>query len=369
MDSNAIKKLTRVILDYSLEIKEEDIFVINSSYLAEPFLLELYKEALLRGAHPILKISIPDTGYLFYKYANEKQISFIPSWSKDEIRSATAYLNVMAPKNTKALQSADPEKMKLASLSSKEILEIFQEREQKGELRWTITLYPTDASAQEAGMSLQEYEDFVIGAGHLDLDDPVEFWKQVDSKQERICKFLESKKEIRIRSECTDLVLNVQGRKWINASGKRNFPDGEVFTSPLENEVTGKIKFNIPQYYMGKEVEGLYLEFNNGVMTKVEAEKGKDFAEKILSSDEGAKRVGELAFGLNYGIKNVTKNILFDEKIGGTIHIALGRGFPEAGGLNKSVVHWDMILDLRKGGEVYADGELIYKDGRFIVEE
>ncbi|MEO0258817.1 MAG: aminopeptidase [candidate division WOR-3 bacterium] len=368
MDSKAIRNLTNILLDYSLELKEGEIFIINSTYLAEPLLLEIYKEALLRGAHPVLKVTIPDAGYVFFKYANEKQVTFIPPWAKEEVKNASAFLNIMAVKNAKALRNADPEKMKLSNIASREILEIFQERETKGELRWCVTLYPTDGSAQEAEMSLQEFEDFVVSAGHLDLDDPVAYWKDVDRTQEKIVKYLETKKEIRIIADNTDLRLDIQGRKWINASGKRNFPDGEVFTSPIENGINGWIKFNLPQYYMGKEVSGVYLEFKGGLIVKYHADKGVDFLEKILESDEGAKRLGELAFGLNYGIKHVTKNVLFDEKIGGTVHLAVGRGFPEAGGINKSVVHWDMILDMRDGGEIYADGELIYKDGRFIVE-
>ena len=368
MDSEYIRKMAKVLLDYSLNIKKDEILVISSSYLAEPLLLELYKEALLKGAHPVIKVSLPDSTYYFYKYAQEHQLRFIPPWSKVEVETAHCFLNIMATQNTRALTNVDSEKMRVASLAGKELIEIFEERYKKGELRWSVTLYPTPAQAQDAEMALQEFEDFVIEACHLNEEDPVEYWRSVDDRQRRIVEFLESKKEFRITGEDTELVIRTDGRKWVNASGKENFPDGEVFTSPLENGVNGKIRFNLPQYYMGKEVEGVFLEFKDGVVIKANAEKGSEFLQKVLTTDEGSKRLGEFAFGLNYGIKSISKNVLFDEKIGGTIHLAVGRAFAETGGMNKSVVHWDMIYDLRKGGEIYADGELIYRDGKFVVE-
>ncbi|MDI6850470.1 MAG: aminopeptidase [bacterium] len=368
MDSQYIRKMAKVLLDYSLSVKKDEILVISSTYLAEPLILELYKEALLKGAHPVIKVSLPDSAYYFYKYAQEHQLSFVLPWSKVEVETAHCFLNIMATQNTRALTNVDPEKMRIASLAGKELIEIFEERYKKGELRWSVTLYPTPAQAQDAQMSLQEFEDFVIKACHLDEEDPVEYWRGIDDRQKRIVKFLENKKEFRIIGEDTELVIRTDGRKWVNASGKENFPDGEVFTSPLENGVNGRIRFNLPQYYMGKEVEDVYLEFKDGLVIRANAEKGSDFLQKVLETDDGAKRLGEFAFGLNYGIKNITKNVLFDEKIGGTIHLAIGRAFAEAGGMNKSVVHWDMIYDLRKSGEVYADGELIYKNGEFVVE-
>jgi aminopeptidase len=368
MDSRYVEKMAKVLLDYSLEVKKDEILIINSSYLSEPLLLELYKEALLRGAHPVLKVSLPDSSYYFYRYAQEHQLRFIPPWSKVEMETANCILNIMATKNSKALANIDPEKMRISNLASKELVEIFEERYNRGELRWSVTLYPTAAQAQDAEMSLQEFEDFVVKACHLDEEDPVEYWKGVDERQKKIVNFLENKREFRIVGEDTDIVIRTDGRKWINASGKENFPDGEVFTSPVENGVNGKIRFNLPQYYMGKEVEGVYLEFRDGVVIVANAEKGDSFLKKVLETDEGAKRLGEFAFGLNYGIQSISKNVLFDEKIGGTVHLALGRAFPQAGGMNKSVVHWDMIYDLRKKGEIYADGELIYKNGEFVVE-
>jgi len=368
MDSQALRKWAEIILDYSLEVEKEKILYITSSYLAEPLIAEVYVGALKRGAYPVIQVGLPGFDYLFYKHANEKQLAFVAPWYKEIFKSISHYLNISATKNSRSLANVEPEKLRISNLASREIMEIFEEREAKGELNWCTTLYPTDSYAQEAEMSTREFEDFVIKACHLDEEDPLSYWRSVHERQEKLVKFLESKGEFRIVSEGTDLIVKTSGRKWINASGKRNFPDGEVFTSPVESGISGHIKFNMPQYYMGKEVHGAYLEFEDGLVKRADAEKGKEFLESVINTDEGSKRVGEFAFGLNYGIQRITKNILFDEKIGGTIHLALGRGFEEAGGQNKSVVHWDMILDLRKCGEIYADGQLIYRDGHFLIE-
>ncbi len=368
MKSVHLEKFAKVLIEYSLSVKQGDILIINSNYLAEPLLMELYKEALLKGSYPTLKVSLPGASYNFLKYANEEQLRFIPPWSKVEVESVHCFLNIMAPKNTKSLANADPKKMQISNLASKDIMEIFEKRHANGELRWSITLFPTDAAAQDAEMSLEEFEDFVVRACHLDEEDPVSFWKGVDEYQMRVIDFLKEKKVFRIVGEDTDLTIGTEGRKWINASGRENFPDGEVFTSPVENKVDGRIKFKMPQYYMGKECTDVYLEFKDGMVVKASAVKGEDFLMKVLETDEGAKRLGEFAFGLNYGIDRIIKNILFDEKIGGTVHLAIGRGFTEAGSQNRSVVHWDMIYDLRKQGEIYADGDLIYKNGKFVVE-
>jgi aminopeptidase len=217
-------------------------------------------------------------------------------------------------------------------------------------------------------MSLTEYEDFVYGAGHLDDEDPVVFWKELSSKQEKICRFLNTIQVIQVKAKDTDLTLHVNGRKWINCDGKKNFPDGEVFTSPIEGSVEGKILFSFPACYGGREVENVRLEFKEGKVTKSEAAKNQAFLKEMIAMDKGASFVGEFAIGTNDNITKFTKNILFDEKIGGTIHLALGASIPEAGGVNESALHWDMVCDLREGGELYGDGELIYKDGKFITD-
>ena len=368
MKDPRVEKMAKVLVDYSLEIKKGDLFYIRGSQLAAPLIKEVYKEALLRGAHPVVRTGIEGTAYLFYKYATEEQLRYISEIEKLEVEKIDAFLGIGGSYNKKSLQNVDPQKMRISQEARIELQKKFMERAARGELRWCGTQFPTHADAQDAGMSLEEYEDFIFGAAHVDKIDPVGFWKEMEKKQDKIVKFLETKKEFRIVAPDTDLILRTDGRKWINACGKKNFPDGEVFTSPLEDSVSGHIRFTYPGFYYGREVPDIYLEFENGVVKKASASKDEGFLHAMLSTDEGAKSLGEFAFGTNYGIKIFTKNTLFDEKIGGTIHLALGASIPETGGKNISAIHWDIVLDMRKGGEVYADGELIYKDGKFLIE-
>lgn len=265
------------------------------------------------------------------------------------------------------LTNVDASKMKLRSRGRRELIDIFERRMASGELKWCGTLYPTQANAQEASMSLEEYEDFVYGAGYIDTENPIEKWQEVKKEQDRICKILDTKKELRIVSKDTDIKMSIEGRKWVNCCGDQNFPDGEVFTSPVEDSVEGYIRFSFPGIYAGREIEDIRLRFEKGKVVEATAAKGEDLLLQLLDTDEGARFLGEVAVGTNYGIKRFTKNMLFDEKIGGTVHLAIGRGFPEAGSKNSSAIHWDMLCDMREGGEIYADGELIYKDGKFLI--
>jgi aminopeptidase len=230
------------------------------------------------------------------------------------------------------------------------------------------TQFPTQADAQEASMSLSEYEDFVYGSGLIDRDDPVAEWQRISREQERWVRYLDSKKRIRIVSEGTDITVNVEGHKWVNCDGRVNFPDGEIFTAPVETDIEGVITFSFPGIYSGKEIEGIRLEVSGGKVTGASAKKGEDLLKALLATDEGASRFGEVAIGTNYGIQRFTRNMLFDEKIGGTVHMAVGDAPKEAGGVNSSSVHWDMLCDMRTGGKIYADGELFYENGRFKDE-
>ncbi|MDF2520846.1 MAG: peptidase [Clostridia bacterium] len=236
-----------------------------------------------------------------------------------------------------------------------------------GELNWCGTQYPTNSAAMDANMSLWEYEEFLFEACHLNSADPVAEWMKVHDEQERIVQILDTKKHLEFKSKDTQLTLDVEGRKWVNCDGKVNFPDGEIYTSPIENSVNGHIRFSYPAIHMGNEVEDIVLTFKDGKVVDAKAAKGEEFLKKMLASDEGASRVGEIAIGTNYKIPKFTKNILFDEKLGGTIHLAVGASLPEAGGQNQSGLHWDMICNMKDGGEIYGDGELIYKDGKFVI--
>jgi aminopeptidase len=235
-----------------------------------------------------------------------------------------------------------------------------------GELNWVLTQWPTQASAQDAEMSLAEYEDFVFSAGHLDDPDPVATWKKVSATQQALANRLNRSKEFRIVARNTDLTFSTAGRKWLNSAGKCNFPDGEVYTSPVEKSVNGRVQFSFPAIHQSREVLDAFLEFKDGKVVSATASKGQDFLRTMVDMDAGSHYLGEAAFGTNYDITRFTRNTLFDEKIGGTIHLALGAGFPEAGSVNKSGLHWDMVCDLRDKGRIYANGVLIQKNGRFL---
>ena len=362
-----VAKLARVLVRYSLPVKEGDLFTIRTGPLAAPLVREVYREALLVGAHPIVRIAIEGTDALLYKHGSEAQISYISPVSRLETEEVDADLFIMASENTKSLSGADSKKVALRRQAGRELAERYQARAAAGELNWAITLFPTQAAAQDAEMSLEDYENFVYGAGKLDLDDPVAAWQAVHAEQQQIADFLGTRKLIRLVAPDTDLTYHTGGRGWINADGQKNFPDGEVFSSPDETKTEGHIRFTYPAVYSGREVEDIRLVFEAGKVVRATAAKGEDLLHSLLDMDEGARRLGEAAFGTNYDIQRFSRNILFDEKIGGTIHLALGSSFAEIGGQNRSALHWDMVCDMRQGGAAYADGELIYKDGKFII--
>jgi len=363
-----LERLADVLVNYSLEIKKGDIFLISGSELTLPLIREVYKKALLAGAHPYVRIYDEDLSEIFYKFASDDQLKFVSPIAEYEIRKIDARLSILGPKNTKFLTNVDSKKQALHHAATEKLHRIFLNRAAKKELRWCLTQYPTPAAAQDAEMSLEEYENFVFKAGYVNKRNPIKIWNEIKERQEKIVKLLSSKKKIRIVANDTDLTLSVEGRKWINCHGKENFPDGEIFTGPVENSANGYVSFSFPSFHGGREVRDIYLEFKRGKVIKAKASKGEKFLKSMLSMDKGASRIGEFSFGTNYAIKRYTNNTLFDEKIGGTIHIAVGSGYPETGSRNKSGLHWDMVVDMRKGGEVYADGELIYKDGKFLED-
>jgi len=362
-----LAKLAHLLVNYSLSLKKGDRLAVVGSVNAQPLMLEVYKEALLAGALPDLLPSFSETSELFYQYASDEQIQAPPS--PIVMASRTSYdalLTIQAPSNVKALSHVDPAKITLSSRAGTELNKIFWQRMSSGEMRWCGTLYPTQGLAQEAGMGIHEYADFVFKAGLLDADNPEDEWRKIRDQQEKISAELDKRKSFRIVSEGTDLRFRAEGRHWINCDGKLNFPDGEVFTGPIEDSVEGHIRFSFPGIYGGKEIEDIRLVFERGKVVKAEAAKGQDLLYSLLDTDAGSRYVGEIAVGTNPGITKFSKNMLFDEKIGGTVHLALGRSVPMSLGKNESAIHWDMLCDMRQGGEIYADGELIYKAGKFL---
>ena len=361
------QKLAQVLINYSLEIKPGDKLLLGADLPARPLLIEAYREALRAGAQIMVRqFPPPELEEINLREGSEEQLSFVSPIVLAELSWCDALLMLNASENTKALSRIDPQRLALAHRSQEPITDLFMQRSGSGELRWCGTVYPTNANAQQAGMSLSDYEDFVYGAGLLNEADPAAEWRMLAAEQQRVADFLMNHDEIHIVAPDTDLTYRVGGRRWINASGEKNFPDGEVFTGPIEDSVNGTVRFSYPAIYAGNEVEDVRLTFRDGKVVAASAARGLDFLEAMLDQDEGARFVGEVAFGLNYGIQHFTGNVLFDEKIGGTMHMALGSSYPDTGGTNKSALHWDMVCDLRQG-EVFADGRQCYSDGKFLI--
>jgi aminopeptidase len=364
MSDSRVEKLAKVLVHYSIHVKKGDWVRIEGASVAEDLIRAAYAEILKAGGNPITRIGLPGLAYEFYKHASKEQLTFIAPTADIETDRLDASLSVWAGWNSKELSGVDPKKMAASQAARKGLFERYLKRIGTGSLKWCGTLFPNNSSAQDAEMSLSEYEDFVYRAGKLDEKDPVAAWQKVSRAQARYVRFLNTLKTIRIVGPDTDLSFNVAGRKWINCDGHENFPDGEIFTGPVENSAEGTIRYTFPAIHGGREVENVRLTFKQGKVVEAKADKGEEYLQAMLDSDAGARYVGELAFGTNYSIKRFTKNTLFDEKIGGTMHIAVGASLPESGGLNKSSLHWDMVCDTRKGFTVYGDGKPIMNDGK-----
>ena len=362
-----IEKLAYILLNHSLSIKKDDLFVISGNEIASPLIKEVYRQAVDLGAHPYVKIGLDGLAEIFYKNASDDQLQYVSPIDKFEFETVDARLAILSPLNTRSMTNIDPKKQAITSRAHQELHDLFLNRAANNELRWCVTQYPTNSAAQDADMSLEDYEDFIFKAAHVDEKDPVQYWEDLYQEQERIKCLLESKKKIHVIADDTDLTVIAKDRKWINCSGTENFPDGEIFTGPIENSAEGYISYSYPGVYGGRLVENIKLWFEKGKVVKADATTGKEFLNAMIDMDDGARFLGEFAFGLNYGIQKFTKNTLFDEKIGGTIHLALGSAYPETGSNNKSGLHWDMVCDLRERGEIFADNELIYKNGKFLI--
>jgi len=360
-------KHARLLVEYCISARDGDEVVVSSTYEALPLVIEIVRELASRGAYPYVVLRDETISEAFLRYATNDLLQRISHIEKALVEIPSAMISVTSSTHTKYLASLDPTKLSLYQRARIELNKTFLERAAKGELRWVVTAYPTKAMAQEAGMSFLDFANFVIDALKLREPDPIAAWRSQASMQEKIVNALSKHDEIKIVGENVDLTLRVGGRKWISDDGKNNMPGGEVFTAPIEDSIDGWILFEYPAVYRGYEVEGVKLVFRKGIVVEADAVKGRDVLLKLLQVDEGAKRVGEFAFGLNYSIKRAVKMILFDEKIGGTIHMALGSAYPETGGQNVSAIHWDLIKDCSRV-RVYADGELIYENGRFLMD-
>jgi aminopeptidase len=360
------QKLAHVLIHYSLDVQPGEKLLLRGSEVAAPLIRELYRTALRAGAHVTTDILLDGLREIQLRESSESQLRYVSELDTYVNEYFDCYLYVIAEQNTKALSGIDPQRIAMHDAARAELSKRFLERAANKQLRWCLTLFPTQAHAMDAGMSLSDFEDFVFGAGLLDQDDPAAAWRAVREQQQHIANYLAQHDVIHIVAPDTDITYRVGGRTWISCAGTENFPDGEVFTGPIENSVNGTVRFSYPAVYNGNEVEDVRLSFRDGRVIEATAGRGNAFLQSMLDMDAGARYLGEVAFGLNYSIRRFSKEILFDEKIGGTMHMALGEAYPESGGLNESGLHWDMVCDLHEG-KVYADGELCYEHGKFII--
>lgn len=359
-------RYAKTLINYSLGVQKGEQIVIQAYPVAMPLIEECYKEIVKVGGHPFVLMG-HDLNEILLKEGNEDQLSFVSPISEEVVKTADKLLTIGGGYNTKYMSNIDPQIISTHNKSNRIIREIHDRRTGEGTLGWSLCMYPTNALAQEAGMSLGEYSEFIYEACLLNEEDPIKAWKKLSKSQEKITGYLNKKSQLRFIADDTDISMDIGGRKWINSDGKTNFPSGEVFSAPVENSVNGHIRFSFPGIYAGQEIEDIRLTFKDGIVVEARATKGEKLINALLETDEGSKRVGEVAIGTNYNITRFTKNMLFDEKIGGTIHLALGKAYPQTGGKNFSSIHWDMLCNMKNGGEIYADGELFYKDGEMKI--
>ena len=373
MTDSRVQKFAKVLVEHSARIVPGDRVLIEATTAAEPLVRELFVQILEKGGIPHPMVSFPgmvpfiqDDWYL--TYANDTQLDFVPTFYKLAYDQFESRIRIHSATNTRATTSIDPVKAQRRSKANSIITETQMRRGGEGKFKWVTTLYPTEAYAQDAGMSLSDYENFVFGAVHAHEDDPIAFWKDTAAGQQKAIDFLAGKDVVTLQGPNVDLTLSIKGRKFNNSTGMYNMPDGEIYTGPVEESVNGWVKFTYPAIYGGVAVEGAELTFNRGRVDRATASKNEEYLVKTLESDQGSRYLGEFAIGTNFDINKFTGNILFDEKIGGTFHMALGAGYPETGSKNKSSIHWDMICDLRTDSEIRVDGELFYKNGQFVFD-
>ncbi|OVE79618.1 hypothetical protein BVY01_01985 [bacterium I07] len=360
-----VSKLAKVIVQYSLDLQSGETFILMTNPEAEELNLAVIEEAVKAGAHVNYHNEIPEYMEILLKYGNDEQIKFISPFENSANQDFETTMYIGAPKNKFTTSGVDPDRLNMFYDSRKRFVESFMKRIAEKALKWCVTAFPTEAIAQDARMSLSTYKEFFYSACKLDQPDPVQAWKDLGEQQEKLIHWLKGKDEVRIKGPYIDLRMSIKGRTFMNAEGKNNFPDGEIYTGPVEESVNGWVKFTYPALYSGNEMKGIQLWFEDGKVVKEKAEVGEEYLTGILDMDKGARYLGELGIGTNEGIQTFTKVMLFDEKMAKTIHLALGSGYPETGSKNVSAIHWDLLCDMKEG-EIIVDGETFYKDGLFL---
>lgn len=370
MPEPRVTRLARLLVDYCTDIQHDDQVLIwaPASTTGMPLMSALYERVLERGGHPHLAPFLRGQDDIFFRLAQEHQLDYVSPLYQMAVETFDAIIRVGGVPNTRALSGVDPAKQVRHGQAYAPVMQTYLRRGDEGKLKWNVTLFPTNALAQEADMSLYDYSDFVYRACHVHGDDdPVAHWQSVQAQQHHLVEWLRGRDRVEVRAENIDLTLSIKGRSFINACGQHNMPDGEIFTGPVENSVNGRVLFDYPVTVAGREIERIELRFEEGKVVQSNAAKNEPYLQHKLDSDVGARYVGEWAIGTNYGIDRHTKQILFDEKMGGTIHIAVGSGYPQTGSQNVSAIHWDMICDMKTDSEITVDGELFYKDGQFQI--
>jgi aminopeptidase len=362
-----ILNLARILVHYSVAVKEGETCVIEGPTPGEPLIAAVYEEVLAAGGHPVMALSIQGQLPAFFKHATDPQLEWISPVARWATEQADCRIAVGAELNTRELSSVDPERQTRRRAATRELMETVMRRSAEGTHRWVYTLFPTPAYAADAEMSLAEFEDFYFRACLADDSDPVGAWERASAECRRLAERIEGAKEVHVVAPGTDIRLGISGRRFIAAAGERNMPDGEFFTAPVEDAVEGEVSFDLPAMIGGREVAGVCLRFESGKVVDARAERGEEYLISLLDTDPGARRLGELGIGTNYGIERGTRGILLDEKIGGTVHMAVGASYPECGGSNESAVHTDLVCDLRTGGRIVVDGQPFQENGRFVV--
>lgn len=369
MTTAQIDKYARLLATYSLSLQAGQRVLIETTTLAEPLVRALYREVLRLGAIPFCNFSIEGQAEIWNEFAHtEAQWASINPLYALAVREFDAYLYIRAPYPS-APNAARPaaELVKAAQAALAPHKDVYNQRTATRALKRSLCEFPNQVNADFAGMTLQQYSDFIEHACFLHEEQPEEHWRAISRMQQRIVNYLNSRSEMRYVNERSDLRFSVRSRKWMNSDGQTNMPSGEVFSSPVEDSVEGHIHFDLPSVFKGQRVRGITLYVREGEVYKWEAEEGKDLLDAVFATDAGARRFGEVAIGCNYNIQQPVGNILFDEKIGGTVHLAVGDTYLQTGGKNRSAIHWDMIASMQKGGEIYADGKKIYENGQFVI--
>jgi aminopeptidase len=362
-----VANLAKILVGYSTGVKEGETCLVEGPSAAEPLIAAVYDEVLAAGAHPVVSMSFDDQQWAYLRHASDAQLEWLSPlsvWAADE---SDCRIAIGADTNTRALSGVSPERQTKRQAATRHLMESTMKRSAEGTHRWVYTIFPTNAYASDAQMSLTAFEDFYFAACLADAGDPLENWKQASEETRRLADHVNGHAEVHITAPGTDIRLGVEGRTFIPCYGDRNMPDGEFFTGPVEDSVEGEVSFDLPAMVGGREVAGVRFKFEAGKIVDASADLGEEFLIKLIDTDDGARRLGELGIGTNYKIDRGTRDVLLDEKIGGTVHMAVGASYPESGGVNESAVHTDLVCDLRQGGKIEVDGELVQENGKFVI--